>query len=80
MADAIGSVSFHPLKPVLLSASGSRHFETHDKMAGKNSPGPLDSDSDSDSDAEDAEVKRYPLPYPLDASIKLWAFDSNQAT
>ncbi|KAF7979744.1 hypothetical protein HWV62_41122 [Athelia sp. TMB] len=65
--DAIGSVSFHPLQPVLLSASGSRHFEAPFKTRAQQV-----SDS-SDSDGEDLVGER-PLPFPMDASVKLWAF------
>lgn len=41
--DAISSVQFHPLKPLLLISSGSRRF-AH--------PNTFDSDSDSDSDSD----------------------------
>ncbi|KAJ7438115.1 WD40-repeat-containing domain protein [Mycena galericulata] len=70
--DAIGSVSFHPTTPSILSVSGSRHFHT-----------PTDEDSESDSpegdtdNVEGVNVRRRvarPTPVPLDPSIRLWDF------
>lgn len=67
--DALGSVAFHPVKPFMLTASGSRHF--------------FDSDSESESDessrrspASDQNVKRshWTQPVTLDSSIKVWDF------
>jgi hypothetical protein len=67
--DAVGSVAFHPYKPAILSASGSRHF--------------FDSDTDSDSDIETSRqpfasnaVKRslWSQPVTLDSSINVWDF------
>lgn len=67
-ADAIGSVSFHPLHPLLLSVSGSRHFQE-----------PSSSESD-DSDSDDEELprprKNAPHPVPLDTSVKMWSFET----
>ncbi|KAI6098887.1 hypothetical protein EDD16DRAFT_1498137 [Pisolithus croceorrhizus] len=56
-SDAIGSATFHPLKPVLLSISGSRHF---DAVASPNisftgSEGNAYSDSDSDLNSDEGE-------------------------
>ncbi|KAH9929327.1 uncharacterized protein B0H18DRAFT_873993, partial [Fomitopsis serialis] len=87
--DAIGSVSFHPLRPVLLSVSGSRHFDgsplaTHASFS---------SSSDSESDGEDYQTaegynstnrktkvvrirRKGPQPTTHDSSVKLWDFDS----
>ncbi len=64
--DAVGSVAFHPYKPAILSASGSRHF--------------FDSDTDSDSDIESSRqplgsvVKRslWSQSVTLDSSINVW--------
>jgi len=65
--DAVGSVSYHPLQPALLSVSGSRHFITPD---------------DADRESSGSDVEDSPVPRPLkrqpvvhDASAKLWGFD-----
>jgi hypothetical protein len=56
-ADAIGSVSFHPLHPLLLSVSGSRHFTLpSSKSKPSNSSSNSDFSSDSDSESEDADA------------------------
>ncbi|KNZ71949.1 Telomerase Cajal body protein 1 [Termitomyces sp. J132] len=77
---AIGSVSFHPLYPTLLSVSGSRHFESES-----------DSDSEDSEDDEDGgildvgsgrqRVIQRTRPKTLDRSIKTWSFefDSSEA-
>ncbi|KAG6875594.1 hypothetical protein C0992_003156 [Termitomyces sp. T32_za158] len=57
--DAVGSVAFHPLRPSLLSVSGSRHFLAPDS----------DSDSDSDANTETRVVQRV-RPTVMDQSIK----------
>ncbi|GLB44392.1 putative WD40 repeat-like protein [Lyophyllum shimeji] len=79
--DAVGSVGFHPLRPVLLSASGSRHFDIGEASESSES-------EDSDTEIEEAAPEdvprprtgrirlRCPHPVTLDASIKLWSFDS----
>ena len=59
-SDTVGSVSFNPCYPLLLSTSGSRHF--------------LDTDiRESDEDEDDAvhTVKRNG-PITLDNSVKIW--------
>ena len=80
--DAVGSVAFHPLHPLLLSVSGSRHFDQADVASG------VSSDSSSDEGAVDEHtedppssgshaVKRRrnkPQPLALDTTIKLWGF------
>ncbi|KAJ7147573.1 WD40-repeat-containing domain protein [Mycena crocata] len=70
--DAIGSVTFHPTKPALLSVSGSRHFGACAEES------ETDSDSSNDDDQEVVkQVRRLaarPTPIPLDPSIKLWDF------
>ncbi|OCH84361.1 hypothetical protein OBBRIDRAFT_764402 [Obba rivulosa] len=89
--DAIGSVSFHPLEPLLLSVSGSRHFDTvvtHPENSDSSSD---ETDSDSDEDRHSAtpssrrrpkenivaEVRHsHPQPTTHDDSIKLWSFKS----
>ncbi|KAI8996250.1 WD40-repeat-containing domain protein [Trametes punicea] len=89
--DAVGSVAFHPVRPLLLSVSGSRHFDAATPMSGQ----PTDSSS-SDSDGNDileteggdansaklrkltaiSMPRRRPQPIALDASIKLWDFSA----
>ena len=72
----MGSVSFHPLRPLLLSVSGSRHFTEDDE----------DDVSSEDSESGEEEeppaspkllVRRRrerPTPEVKDASVKLWSF------
>lgn len=84
--DAIGSVAFHPLRPLLLSVSGSRHF---DEVPNRDR---LDSDSDSEDASaaieEEEDLQRNSLrttfiarartkhgPIAQDASVKLWSFE-----
>ncbi len=82
--DAVGSVAFHPLRPLLLSVSGSRHFDRVDLQSGVSSGS---STSDSEDDIEEYTerppshgshaVKRRrnkPQPAALDTTIKLWGF------
>ncbi|KAH9886664.1 WD40-repeat-containing domain protein [Cubamyces lactineus] len=83
--DAVGSVAFHPIRPLLLSVSGSRNFDT--------SSGDVSESSSSNSDDELVEVadigasseklrrpspvtisRKRPQPVALDASVKLWDF------
>ncbi|KAI0772312.1 WD40-repeat-containing domain protein [Trametes elegans] len=87
--DAVGSVAFHPLQPLLLSVSGSRHFDPP-SAASMDSSESSTSDDDSDieplgepADAPSVKVRkspavkircRRPQPVPLDASVKLWRF------
>ncbi|KAH7907131.1 hypothetical protein BJ138DRAFT_534543 [Hygrophoropsis aurantiaca] len=83
--DTIGSVGFHPLRPFLISASGSRDFDGGNEDS---------SSSSSDSEDEGAneggkEANRVKLimkksrhklqPSVRDASIKLWSFDGREA-
>ncbi|THH33366.1 hypothetical protein EUX98_g830 [Antrodiella citrinella] len=83
--DAIGSVGFHPLKSLLLSVSGSRHFieGLADVSEGE------DSAEDGEEEEDDAEqfslaqdqkntrVSKSlvcPRPITLDNTVKLWQF------
>jgi telomerase Cajal body protein 1 len=74
--DAIGSVGFHPLHPLLLSVSGSRHFDQtrNDDMS---------SESDEEDEAEDERDQESKtssiagVPFALDNSVKLWQADSS---
>jgi telomerase Cajal body protein 1 len=84
LLDAVGSVSFHPLKSMLLSVSGSRHY-----LEGGD-PGSSSSDSgstDGENEGEEAQMvstavrlhakhpRERPSPQVKDASVKLWNFD-----
>lgn len=66
--DAIGSVAFHPLKPVLLSVSGSRHFD--DDSSSEDSS----SDDDAEHDVRRAVAKSRCAVSPVDSTIKFWDF------
>lgn len=71
--DAVGSVGFSPLKPLLLSVAGSRNF---DDDASESSGS--DDDSSEDEGAEVVIVKRRSNSMPVDVSINLWDFSSVQ--
>ncbi|KAI1791381.1 hypothetical protein LXA43DRAFT_973080 [Ganoderma leucocontextum] len=83
--DAVGSVAFHPLRPLLLSVSGSRHFD-HVDVASRVSSDSSTSDSEGDLEGHTEcpptrrsthAVKRSrnkPQPVALDTTIKLWGF------
>jgi len=70
--DAVGSVAFHPLHPLLLAVSGSRHFD------------PIDVEEESPSSGSDDEevprgnrqyIRRHryrPQPSFRDSSFSLW--------
>src|SRR6202042_991412 len=53
--DAIGSVSFHPLHPLLLSVSGSRHFSLPSSRSRHSTSSQSESCSDSTSESEDSD-------------------------
>ncbi|KAJ7266406.1 WD40-repeat-containing domain protein [Mycena haematopus] len=66
--DAIGSVSFHPTHPVLLSVSGSRHFHTQSWSSSSD-------DSGEDDEDERGAIRRSVVrrgPVALDSSMKVW--------
>jgi len=80
--DAIGSVHFHPNQPLLVSASGSRHFSssTIDISSGSESSESEGSDDDMDHLAKHLHIKRrrHPKhPFTTDASMKIWSLQSN---
>jgi len=57
--DAVGAATFHPTQPLLVTLSGSRHFEAAE---------------DSDDDSDDAiPIKQRGKPVARDASMKLWS-------
>lgn len=59
-SDAVGSVTFHPLQPVLLSVSGSRHFDAvaTPNISSTGSEGSAYSDSDSALTSDEGDGKR----------------------
>ncbi|KAJ7217514.1 WD40-repeat-containing domain protein [Mycena rebaudengoi] len=73
--DAIGSVTFHPTRSMLLSVAGSRHFET----PADNSDSPQDEHDEVDIiEPRNAGVRRRAaqcMPVPFDATMKLWDFE-----
>ncbi|KAH7923016.1 hypothetical protein BV22DRAFT_1106309 [Leucogyrophana mollusca] len=85
--DTIGSVGFHPLHAVLLSVSGSRHFDVDEDEddEGDSSSSSSSSSGEEEGDGGDGDgggrgkgVKRRkyrPQPFVKDASMKLWSFD-----
>jgi len=85
--DAIGSVGFHPLRPWLLSVSGSRHFENLSDGSDSSDASSLDDkicigNSANAGMALDRQTKgttvtrkrRAPQPVTLDGSISVWDF------
>ena len=83
ITDAVGSVGFHPLRPLMLSVSGSRHY--HEGNGSDSSSSDSESTSSSDgedntgSGAEETLIRRprqRPAPGVKEASIKLWDFQS----
>jgi len=78
-SDAIGSVSFHPLQSILLSTSGSRHFEVDDESISSGTSG-----SEGGAVKKDVEsgflrnLRRKSRTHPiiLDSSIKAWSLTS----
>ncbi|KAI0308581.1 hypothetical protein OF83DRAFT_1180633 [Amylostereum chailletii] len=73
--DAVGSVAFHPLKPLVLSVSGSRHFDTEDVSRREDSSGSSDEDDAQDAGVRAVKRHRYrPQPSIRDSSVKLWEF------
>lgn len=85
IVDAIGSVQFHPFKPLVMASAGSRSMAVDVSGADSDSS---DSDSDSDEDdsedaesqeAEDLTTSRLPVKKsirssPLDDSLRIWSF------
>jgi hypothetical protein len=85
MADAIGSVQFHPFKPLMMATAGSRAppTETEDEESSSSESESESDEDDSDEEAaQDSErpVLRRPVPRktlrsrPLDDSLRIWSF------
>lgn len=71
-ADTIGSVSLHPIHPIALTVSGSRHFGD-----GKTSSDESSDDDSSDSDSEPEVHRDTNIMTVRDASMKMWGFHAN---
>lgn len=77
--DAVGSVAFHPLRPFLLSVSGSRHFDINSDINDQSSS----SEEDEEEDQDPFEAKRTVVRKSRqrrqssvrDSVIKLWNFE-----
>jgi hypothetical protein len=80
MADAIGSVQFHPFKPLMMASAGSRAppTETEDEDShsseGESESGEDDSDEEVVQDNERPAHKKTLRPRPLDDSLRIWSF------
>jgi hypothetical protein len=85
MADAIGSVQFHPFKPLMMASSGSRAAptETDDADSDSSENESESSEDDSDEEAVQDNQKSEPSraaprktlrPGPLDDSLPIWSF------
>ncbi|KAH6912229.1 guanyl nucleotide binding protein [Coprinopsis sp. MPI-PUGE-AT-0042] len=66
--DAVGSVSFHPWKPQVLSVSGSRHWQEEDDS---------DEEDEESDDSEEEITTSAPQPVrreivSFDSSVKVW--------
>jgi len=68
-SDAVGSVSFNSCFPLLVSTSGSRHFDVDQNVES-------DESSDDEPDNEEAQkaaTRRDKLgPFTYDSSVKVW--------
>jgi hypothetical protein len=73
VVDAIGSVDFHPLKPVMLSVSGSRHWDAVSDDVADSSDSEDDSDHSSAANPPNHSTSKLTRgPTAHDATIKLW--------
>ncbi|KAG8959842.1 hypothetical protein FRC03_007420 [Tulasnella sp. 419] len=70
--DTIGSISFHPSRPLLLSASGGRHFDS-----------PQSSSDESDTSSDGSQYPRTRtkrMPTFRESTLKVWSFEANGFT
>ena len=74
IADAVGSIAFHPLNPLLLSVSGSRHFDESDSDEEESSDSSVQGESMSRGDAQVfiQRQRHQPQPSFRDNSFRLW--------
>ena len=74
IADVVGSVTLHPLHPLLLSVSGSRHFDDigSDEEESSDSSVLGDETSRDDTRVFIRRPRRRPQPSFRDSSIRLW--------
>src|SRR5216683_4736483 len=76
ITDAVGSVVFHPLHPLLLSVSGSRHFDDFDSDGDESSESSVLGEETSRGDTREV-IRRHrhrPQPSSRDNSFRLWHF------
>jgi len=85
MADAVGSVQFHPFKPLMMASAGSRAppIETNDEESDSSESESESSEDDSDEEAVQDKQSLLPArpapkkslrPRPLDDSLRIWSF------
>ena len=85
MIDAIGSVQFHPFKPLMLASAGSRAPPTEIPDSDSDCSESESESSEDDSNEEavqdhETPVARRPAPRktlrprPLDDSLRIWSF------
>ncbi|KAM6497609.1 hypothetical protein JOM56_005557 [Amanita muscaria] len=68
-SDAVGSVSFNSCFPLLLSTSGSRHFDVNQNVESDESS----DDEEDNEEAQKAVIRRDKLvPFTYDSSVKIW--------
>jgi len=75
--DTVGSVAFHPLNPLLLSVSGSRHFDEIDSDGEESSDSSVQDEVMSRGESGETRgfIRRHrhrPQPSFRDNSIRLW--------
>ena len=86
--DSVGSVAFHPYQPLLLSASGSRHYDdiNIDTAHGSDlSSGGEEEEMDVNGSSLygvgiDSELRARKRPIAVDSSCKTWWFGTNDST
>lgn len=85
MIDAIGSVQFHPFKPLMMASAGSRAPPTETEDVDSDSSESDSENSDDDNDEEAVQDYETPMahrpaarrtlrPTPLDDSLRIWSF------
>ncbi|KAN0061462.1 hypothetical protein ACQY0O_006309 [Thecaphora frezii] len=67
--DAVGSVSFHPHQPLLLSVSGSRHWPPADSESGSSATSSPRGSRSPSAEASEALKEAW---YATDSSMKAW--------